>query len=274
VGSTKGADDSNSVLVLGIHGIVEAADVGGGEFTSEVRERGTKLRESRERGLADDGDGVVRGKVVAVVFEGHEAEGVNEAVGGVTGHDVHLMIHEGAVDEAEVHDFGCSGKVEIVAVAPTTEAVGALEEFVADAGAPFGGEGRDIRDLLQVKILRVVAADDHGESVFEAEGLGDFEMKAIGVELLDAIVNGVRIALRGFVEDGGKGGAGVLDVEIEFTGLKSLVDEEGASEICFALDGDAGFSFDVLGKQLGEDHLLGKEFGADNDFRLAWRSAG
>jgi len=47
---------------------------------------------------------------------------------------------------------------------------------------------------LQMEIFGVVAADDHGEGVFKAEGLGDFEVEAIGVELLDAVIDGGGIA--------------------------------------------------------------------------------
>src|SRR5207249_4873334 len=104
-------------------------------------------------------------------------------------------ILEGEGDEAEGHESGGFGEMETVAIAPAAETVLALEEFVADADAPFTGEGRDIGDGAKVEILGIVAANDHGEGVFEAEGLGDFEVEAIGVELLDAIVHGGGIAL-------------------------------------------------------------------------------
>jgi hypothetical protein len=282
VGLAELPDDGGGVLMLGVDGVVEAADVGGGEFAGEIGERGAELGESRERGLADDGDGVVGRKVVAVVFEGDESKRVDEAVRRIAGDDVDLMIDESAVDEAEVHDFGRFGKTEIVAIAQRAEAVGAFEEFVANAGAPLRGDGRDVGDFLEMEIFRVIAADDHGKSVFEAEGLGDFEVEAIGVHLFDAAVDGVRVVapcgslavrIRGFVEDGGKGGAGVFDVEVELTGEQRFVDEECSAEVRLANDGDASASFDVLGEKLGENDLLGKEFGADSDFGLRRSSA-
>jgi hypothetical protein len=116
-----------------------------------------------------------------------------------------------------------------------------------------------------VKILCVIATDDHGESVFETERFGDFEVEAVGVALFDAIEDGGRFELGGFVEDGGERSACVLDVEVEIAGEKSFVDKERAAEICFAFDGDAGAGFDVLGEEFGEDDLLGEEFGADGD---------
>jgi hypothetical protein len=56
--------------VLGVDSVVEAANVGGGESAGEIGEGGAELGESSERGLADDGDGVVRREVVAVVYKG------------------------------------------------------------------------------------------------------------------------------------------------------------------------------------------------------------
>jgi len=47
--------------MLGVDGIVEAADVGGESLPAKSR-GGTKLGKPRESGLADDGDGVVGGK--------------------------------------------------------------------------------------------------------------------------------------------------------------------------------------------------------------------
>src|SRR6266852_8776818 len=102
--------------------------------------------------------------------------------------------------------------MEIVAIAQRAETVGALEEFVANAGTPFGSERRDVGNFLQMKFLRIVAADDHRESVLEAERLRNFNVKTIRVELLDAAVDGVRVVILchtlavriwGFVENGG-----------------------------------------------------------------------
>ena len=45
-----------------------------------LSKRGAELRKLRERGLADNRNSIVRRKIVAVVGEGDEAEGVDEAV--------------------------------------------------------------------------------------------------------------------------------------------------------------------------------------------------
>src|SRR5690242_827597 len=105
VGLAEGAYGCGRVLMLGIHGIVEAADVGGGEFAGEVRESGAELGKLRERGLADDGNGIVGREIMMVVSKGDESEGINQPIRGIAGDDVHLVVNEGAVDEAEVHYF-------------------------------------------------------------------------------------------------------------------------------------------------------------------------
>src|SRR5437763_165211 len=158
--------------------------------------------------------------------------------------------------------------MQIVAIAPAAEAVRAFEKFVADAGAPFRSKWRDIGDFLKMEIFGVVAADNHGESVFKTERLGNFKVKAISVELLDAIVDGGRIASRSFVEHGGESRACVFNVEVKLPGLKSFVDEERTAEIGLANDGDAGPRFNVLGKKFGENNLFGEKFGANADFGL------
>jgi hypothetical protein len=114
-----------------------------------------------------------------------------------------------------------------------------------------------------VEALGVFAADDHGEGILEAERLGNFEVETLGVALLDAMVDIVRVAAGGFVEDGGEGRAGVFDVEVEVAGEERFLAEERAAEIGFAIDVEAGAGFDVLGEELGEDDLFGEEFGAD-----------
>ena len=76
----EGADNSGGVVMLRVDGVIKAADVRGREFTGEIGKRGAELRKLRERGLADNRNSIVRRKIVAVVGEGDEAEGVDEAV--------------------------------------------------------------------------------------------------------------------------------------------------------------------------------------------------
>ena len=76
----EGADNSGGVVLLRVDGVIKAADVRGGKFTGKIGQRGAELRKLRERGLADNRNSIVRRKIVAVVGEGDEAEGVDEAV--------------------------------------------------------------------------------------------------------------------------------------------------------------------------------------------------
>src|SRR2546426_7540256 len=122
-----------------------------------------------------------------------------------------------------------------------------------------------IRDYKVTGVQTCALPIYHGKSVFEAQRLGDFEMKAIGVELLDAVVDRGRIARRSFVEDSGERGAGVLNIEIEVAGFEGFVDEERAAEVGLAHDGDSRASFDVLGEEFRKDDLLGEKLGADSD---------
>src|SRR2546430_11134457 len=109
--------------------------------------------------------------------------------------------------------------MQIVAMAPAAKSIWAFEEFIADTGAPFGREGNDIGNLLKMKILGVVSANDHGESVLKAEWLGDFEVKALGVKLSDAIVDGGGITSRWFVQESREGRACGFKAAVERSSL-------------------------------------------------------
>lgn len=246
--------------MLRVHGVIEAANVGSGEFSGEIGERGPELRKFGERGLANDGDSVIRRKIMEIVLKSDKTERIDLAVGGIAGDDIDLMIEKRAVDEAEIHGSGGSGEMQIVAVGEAGVAVGPLLEFVSDTGTPFGRDGNKVGKAAQVEIIGVVGTDDHGESIFEAERLGEFKLKTLGVKLLDAVVNGGGIGSGRFIEYGGERGAGVLDVEIEIAGEQSFVDQESTAEIGLAIDGDASAGFDVLGEEFSEDDLLGEKF--------------
>ena len=130
--------------MVGVYFGVHVAHVGDGDFSGEVGESCAQRREFGEGFAADDGDGIVRGEIVAIVGEANEMERVDEAVGGIAGHDVYLFIDEGAIDEAEIHDAGSFSEAQAVALDEAAVAVGALEEFVPDAGAPTRGDQNDV----------------------------------------------------------------------------------------------------------------------------------
>ena len=164
----EGADYRRDVPLIGVDLGVEVAHIGGGEFAREIGKSGAELGKFFQRGVANYGDGVVGREIVFVVLESDEVKRVDQAVGGITGDDVDLMIEESAVKEAEVHDGWWGGEVERVTRAPAWEAVGAFQEFVADTGVPLWGQGGEIRRPPEMETLGVLAADDHGEGVFKA----------------------------------------------------------------------------------------------------------
>ena len=100
-------------------------------------------------------------------------------------------------------------------------------------------------------------------------------MEALGILLLDAIVDGGgAVSARGFVEYGGECCAGVFDVKIEVPGKEGFVNQESATEVGFAVDGDIGARLDVLRQELGQDDLLGEKFGSDGQVQLGGFAAG
>src|SRR3984957_5235213 len=192
-GGAEGADYGGGVALVGVDFGVHVAHVGGGDFSGEVGEGCAEGRKFGERVAADDWYGVVGREIVAIVGEADEVERVDEAVGGISGDDVDFFIDERAIDEAEVHHARRFSEMQTVALDESAVAVGALEEFVADAGVPAWSDGDDVGDFAEVKLFGVGAADDHRESVFETERFGDVEIETLGVALFDALVDGLRV---------------------------------------------------------------------------------
>jgi hypothetical protein len=211
---------------------------------------------------------------VAVVLESDEAESVDEAVSGIACDDVDFFLDESAVDQAEIENTGRFAELQAIALRPALVAVGAFEELVADAGAPVRSKGCDVGKSCEVIGFGVVATNDHREGVFEAERFGNVESETASVFFADALVDGARIALGFFAEDGGERGAGVLDVKIDIAAEHGFVNEKSAAEIGFAFDGNAGAGFDVLGEEFGEDDLFGEEFGGDDEVGFLRGAAG
>src|SRR5260370_8576101 len=81
--------------MLRIDGVVEAADVRGGEFACQIGEGGAELRKPGERGLADDGNGIVRRKIVAGVGKGDAAGGGGQDAPGIFCYHIRVMLRDG-----------------------------------------------------------------------------------------------------------------------------------------------------------------------------------
>ena len=100
VGEAEFADDLGGVAVVAIHGVVEPAHVGFGDFSREGVEDGAQFRVLCQDLGAHYGNCFVGREVVAVIFERDEIEGIDQAVGGVSGDDVNLFFFQGAVDQS------------------------------------------------------------------------------------------------------------------------------------------------------------------------------
>jgi hypothetical protein len=185
VGLAKGADDFGGVAVLAVDGLVHGAHVVGGDASGESVEGELDLRPAAEGFVADEWNGLVGREVVPVVVENGEVEGLDGTVCSVGGDHVDLMVIEGAIEEAEIHRSRRASEVEAVGGAETGEAVGALLEFVTDTETHLPGEFCGLAECGDVKALSVVAADDHGEGIVEAEGRGYGDLEALVVEAAD-----------------------------------------------------------------------------------------
>src|SRR5215467_5271647 len=60
--------DISNVTLIGIHFAIEAAHFCFGDFSGQISKSAAQLRKSFERRAPHDGDGVVRGKIMAIVF--------------------------------------------------------------------------------------------------------------------------------------------------------------------------------------------------------------
>ena len=95
---TERADDGGDVALVGVDFGVKVAHFFGGDFAGEVGQHGTKRWKFGEGVAANDGDGVVWREVVAVVGEGYEVEGVDQAIGGIAGDDIDFFVDQSTVD--------------------------------------------------------------------------------------------------------------------------------------------------------------------------------
>src|ERR1700751_4717497 len=196
--------------MLAVDGLVHGAHVVGGYLSGERAESGLDLRPALEGRVAHERNGLIGREVVLVIREDGEPEGGDGTVGGVSGDHVDLAGVEGAVEKAEVHGAGGSGKLESVRGAEAGKAVGALLEFVADTELPFWRVLCGLAEGSEVQAAGVVSADDHGEGVVEAEGRTDGDMVFRGVEAAHGIENLLRVAVDRLLEDGGERGSGVF----------------------------------------------------------------
>src|SRR6266852_3532126 len=185
----------------------------------------------------------------------HTIQRINQSVGGIPGDDIHLVFLERAVNQTQIHHVRLDGKAQMVSLRPSPVAVGALEEFVPHADAPARRNGRNVGYRAQMFAAGVFAAHHHREGVVEAERLGHFEAKPLGVSGLYPAIHRSRRRSR------------IFGVKVNLPRAQGLMTHQRAAKIHFAFDGDAGARLDVLGEKLGEDDLLRKILRSDNQPR-------
>jgi hypothetical protein len=264
----EGAHDCDGVPLVDIDLRIQVSNVRSRDFAAKFSEGGAQSRKFREGIVADNGHRVVGREIVLIVGQRNKMQGFDGPVGGVARDDVDLPADECAVDQPEIENRRRSGETKIVSFCKAREAIGPFQKFVADTDAPFWCKRRDVREFLEVEVLRIIAADNHSESVFETEGFGDGQMEAVGIELFHSLIcGGGVIVLWGFVEHRCERGAGIFDVKVERAGEQSLVKQQGTTEIGFAVDVNFRARLDVLSQEFGEDDLFGEKLGADRNFR-------
>ena len=260
--------------MLAVDRVVELAHVVVGNLSCEFVQCLSHFGVESQHLLANDGHGFVWREVVLVVLEDEKIERRNQAIGGVSGGEVDLLFFESAGEQPKIHDARRLGEAQTVGCRQSLIAVGALHEFVAESGAPFGSVGGCLRDRLQAEAAGVLTANFDREGVIEAKGLADVQIELPGVFGFDLVVNLCGIAGRRLLQDCGERGAGVFGINIDAAAENCLVANVAAGKIEAAFDREMSFVFDLLGDDFTEDELFGEIFGADDDAVRARRAAG
>ena len=131
------ADNGGDVPLFRIHQIIEMSHVSAGHLAPEFGEHGAKLRKLLECILANDGDGVIGRKIVAVVFQDNQMQGIDDPIGGVARYDVDFVILQCPVNQPQIHHTRWLREMQAVTFAPAAESVRAFEEFEAHTDSPL-----------------------------------------------------------------------------------------------------------------------------------------
>src|SRR5215469_7965829 len=126
---------------------------------------------------------------MTIVLQNEQIEGGDEAIGGVAGDQIYLLVLQGPRQQTKIHDARRLGKMQVIGGNQSLEAIGPLHEFVAKAGAPMRRVGGSFGDGCQMQAASIVAANFNGEGVVEAERRTDCQMKTAGVLTLHHVVD-------------------------------------------------------------------------------------
>src|ERR1700678_4114408 len=103
--------------MLAVNGFIHGAHVFSGDLAGERIERILNLRPALQRVLPYQWNGLVRRKIMAIIFESPESEGLNRPVRRVAGNHVYLMRIERAIEQPQVHRSRGRCKLESIGLA-------------------------------------------------------------------------------------------------------------------------------------------------------------
>ena len=153
--------------MLTIHRIVHPAHLFCRDLPAQLRQSLLNFRMQRQCLPADDGYGFIGRKISAIIFEHGKIECGDQAVGRIAGHQIHLLLAQRSIQEAQVHSPGSSGKLQAVGLSESLEPVRAFHEFVPEPSPPARRVAGRFRDRMQLQPARVFSADHNGERVLK-----------------------------------------------------------------------------------------------------------
>ena len=241
---------------------------------AEQAEDGADLRVTVECLAANQGRDLVGREETEVVLQDHEVVdqeapvrrvGVDHVDGPCRGGLVGGCLEQG-LDAIEADAVG-PGKAR--------QAVVALDELVAEAGAKVGRQLDQVADCLEIPAIRDRELASYGEfeGVLEPERRQPVEVEApqkLGADGLQRF------------EPGGRGipaqqrdqpGAGVLGVDVDAAFPQRFEAELGSGEPESPVDLEVGARLDQLREELAEQTVLGEVLRSDNDRSCGGRGA-
>src|SRR5580658_8947298 len=132
-----------------------------------------------EGGFTYHGHGLIGREIAAIVAEDDQAKRGDQPVSGIACYDVHLLLLQSAIQQAQIHDARLSDEAEAVSLCPAAIAVRTLHELVPEARTPLRRVGHHVGDHTEMQAPGILAADDDRERVVEAERRADVKMEAV-----------------------------------------------------------------------------------------------
>src|SRR5438093_6598155 len=201
---------------------------------------------------------------MAVVLQHDEVQGLNLAVRRVAGDHVHLPLRQRPVRQPQVHRGGWGSEPQSVYAREPPEAVGALQELVAESGLPARRHARQVGDALQAVARGVAVSHGDGEGVVESERFAPDERESLRVIARNGAIHAVAIGDERVLQHGGVRGSRVFDVEIDLARRDRVVAHERAAEVKAPLYGEPRAPLDLLRHDLAQQIGLGEVLGANH----------